>query len=282
MTNAKENQLEINKAVSTLKTNLKKLRSNATEWHNTQFKSANDSLYAMFAELYTLYEQCKNNIDDDVETQVRKYVSEACKRKGVKFKAKKPTLQSLLVKYLFDDGITADCKRISSYVRVFTLCTTLDEVNSSNIAKWIAERGGVENIRQQQTKNSLTTKERSVEGEKCLKLAKEQSSFENDLTQTYAATKTDEVVLLVGIQQADGSVSIRHTIYGEETNSNIKGSTAIRNALANVYSKHKELAEKTAKQNEAEQQLETEADAAEEALNNSNPTTEKVELKEAA
>jgi hypothetical protein len=32
MTNAKENQLEINKAVSTLKTNLKKLRSNATEW----------------------------------------------------------------------------------------------------------------------------------------------------------------------------------------------------------------------------------------------------------
>ena len=61
MTNAKENQLEINKAVSTLKTKLKKLRSNATEWHNTQFKSANDSLYAMFAELYTLYEQCKNS-----------------------------------------------------------------------------------------------------------------------------------------------------------------------------------------------------------------------------
>ena len=153
MTNAKDNQLEINKAVSTLKTKLKKLRSNATEWHNTQFKSANDSLYAMFAELYTLYEQSKNNIDNDVETQVRKYVSEACKRKGVKFKTKKPTLQALLVKHLFDDGITADCKRISSYVRVFTLCTTLDEVNSSNIAKWIAERGGVENIRQQQTKN---------------------------------------------------------------------------------------------------------------------------------
>ena len=74
----------------------------------------------------------------------------------------------------------------------------------------------------QQTKNSLTTKERSVEGEKLLKSAKEQSSFENDLTQTYAATKTDEVVLLVGVQQADGSVSIRHTIYGEETNSNIQ------------------------------------------------------------
>ena len=101
MSNTKENQLEINKAVSTLKTNLKKLRSNATEWHNTQFKSANDSLYAMFAELYTLYEQCKNNIDDDVETQVRKYVSEACERKGVKFKAKKPTLQSPLRKPLF-------------------------------------------------------------------------------------------------------------------------------------------------------------------------------------
>ncbi len=49
-----------------------------------------------------------------------------------------------------------------------------------------------------------------------------------------------------------------------------------------MYSKHKELAEKTAKKNEAEQKLETEADAAEEALNNSNPTTKKAELKEAA
>jgi hypothetical protein len=92
-------------------------------------------LYAMFAELYTLYEQCKNNIDDDVETQVRKYVSEACKRKGVKFKAKKPTLQSLLVKYLFDDGITADCKRISSYVRVFTLVDVVSNFLSNTKEK---------------------------------------------------------------------------------------------------------------------------------------------------
>ena len=49
-----------------------------------------------------------------------------------------------------------------------------------------------------------------------------------------------------------------------------------------MYSKHKELAEKKSKQNDAEQKLETEADAAEEALKNSNPTTENVELKEAA
>jgi len=282
MSDVKEYQLEINKVVSTLKTNLRKLRSDATHWQNTQFKTANESLYSMFAELYSLYEKCKDNIDDDVETQVRKYLKEACNRKNVTFKATKPTLQALLVKYAFDDGVFADNKRISAYVRVFTLCTTLDEVSSSNIATWIAERGGIENVRQSNTANSLTVEERSTEGMKVLQSAVEQSSFENDLTSANAATKTDEVVLLVGIQQADGSVSIRHTIYAEEANSSIKGKTAIKNALANVYSKHKEAEEKAKKKNETEAKLESEADAAEEALKNSTPSTEVVEVKEAA
>ena len=66
MSNTKENQLEINKAGATLIIKLKKLCSYATEWHNTRITSANNSLYAMFAELYTLYEQCKNNIYDDI------------------------------------------------------------------------------------------------------------------------------------------------------------------------------------------------------------------------
>jgi len=274
MSDVNENQFEINKAVSTLKTNLKQLHNDATQWHNTHLKKANDSLYTMFAQLYTMYQQCTTEGAEDIGKAIHKYLQTACEERGVKFKAKNPTLQALLVKYAFDDGVFADNKRISAYVRVFTICTIEKEVNASNIASWIAERGGIENIRQSNTKNSLTVEERSIEGMKLLQSAVEQSSFENDLTQANAASKTDEVVLLVGIQQADGSVSIRHTIYAEEANSTIKGNTAIKNALANVYSKHKEASEKSKKKNEAEAKLESEADAAEEALNKSTPSTE--------
>jgi len=274
MSDVNENQFEINKAVSTLKTNLKQLHNDATQWHNTHLKKANDSLYTMFAQLHTMYQQCTTEGAEDIGKAIHKYLQTACEERGVKFKAKNPTLQALLVKYAFDDGVFADNKRISAYVRVFTICTIEKEVNASNIASWIAERGGIENVRQSNTKNSLTVEERSIEGMKLLQSAVEQSSFENDLTQANAASKTDEVVLLVGIQQADGSVSIRHTIYAEEANSTIKGNTAIKNALANVYSKHKEASEKSKKKNEAEAKLESEADAAEEALNKSTPSTE--------
>jgi len=282
MSDKKQKSNATNKAVSTLKSNLKKLHSDATQWHNTHFKTANENLYSMFARLHTIYQQCTSEGADDIGEKIIKHLKKECEERGVKFKAKNPTLQALLVKYAFDDGLFEDNKRMSAYVRVFTICTIEEDVSASNIASWIAERGGIENVRQSNTANSLTVEERSTEGMKVLQSVVEQSSFENDLTTANAATKTDEVVLLVGIQQADGSVSIRHTIYAEEANSSIKGKTAIKNALANVYSKHKEAEKRAKKKNETEAKLESEADAAEEALNSSIPSNDVVEELEAA
>ena len=67
---------------------------------------------------------CDGN-DAKVQTDVRAYITKDCAKRKVTFKAKKPSLQALLLKFMFDDGTTKDCKRVSSYVRVFILATPL-------------------------------------------------------------------------------------------------------------------------------------------------------------
>ena len=88
---------------------------------------------------------------DDATTQKREWIEAECKAKGVVL-AKKPTIIQLLVNYAFyvDD---VDCsKRLSSYVRVLKSAVCNDGVKADNIAKWIADKGGIESVRQQTTK----------------------------------------------------------------------------------------------------------------------------------
>lgn len=239
------------KAITQLTTELQQLKDSADSWYKNEYKSSNDKLYGMFTSLYALYEKYIGN-DDKVQTDIHTFLMNACTEKKVTFKLKKPTIQALLVKFMFDDGITSDCKRINSYVRVFTLATTLPNVTSKSMAKWIVESGGIENVRQQQTTKGVDKETRIAEGLKLLKSTKEVSSFKNEKTKENASSNKGEAVLLVGIQKADGSVSIRHTIYAEEKGSTTKGKTVINTALANVYSTNMKLKEKEKPTKEAE------------------------------
>ena len=238
-------------AIIQLTADLQQLKDSADGWYKNEYKSSNDKLYEMFASLYALYEKYEGN-DEKVQTDIHTYLMNACTKKKVTFKSKKPTIQALLVKFMFDDGITSDCKRINSYVRVFTLATTLPNVTSKGMAKWIVESGGIENVRQQQTTKGVNKETRIAEGLKVLKNTKEVSSFKNEKTKENASSNKGKAVLLVGIQKADGTVSIRHTIYAEEKGSTIKGETVINTALANVYSTNMKLKEKEKPTKDAE------------------------------
>ena len=238
-------------AIIQLTADLQQLKDSADGWYKNEYKSSNDKLYEMFASLYALYEKYEGN-DEKVQTDIHTYLMNACTKKKVTFKSKKPTIQALLVKFMFDDGITSDCKRINSYVRVFTLATTLPNVTSKGMAKWIVESGGIENVRQQQTTKGVNKETSIAEGLKVLKNTKEVSSFKNEKTKENASSNKGKAVLLVGIQKADGTVSIRHTIYAEEKGSTIKGETVINTALANVYSTNMKVKEKEKPTKDAE------------------------------
>lgn len=260
MSNKAKNALNA-KATMQLTNELDVLKESADSWYRIEYKSSNNKLYEMFSSLYALYEKCDGN-DAAVQTNVRTYVSKVCATKKVTFKSKKPTLQALLVKFMFDDGLKNNCKRISSYVRIFTLATTLAEVNSKNMAKWIEENGGIENLRQQQTEGGLSKEKRITEGKNILKSKDDIGSVSTDKSK-HNATKSDEVVLLIGIQKIDGSISIKHTIYEKTLNSNISGKTAINTALCNVYSMQNETKGKILSKTNAESEAKKKADITE-------------------
>lgn len=257
MSNKQKKQLNENAFIQ-LTNELDVLKASADSWFDNEYKTSNNMLYDMFSSLYALYEKCDGN-DAKVQTDVRAYITKVCAKRKVTFKAKKPSLQALLVKFMFDDGTTKDCKRVSSYVRVFTLATTLTEINSKNIAEWIEKNGGIENLRQQQTEGGVSKETRIAEGKATLKAKDSIATVSTEATK-HQALKVDEVVLLVGIQNADGSVSVKHTIYENVADSKISGKTVINTALCNVYSVQNELKEKQKANTKAESKAKAKAD----------------------
>lgn len=256
MSNKQKKQLNENAFIQ-LTNELDVLKASADSWFDNEYKTSNNMLYDMFSSLYALYEKCDGN-DAKVQTDVRAYITKVCAKRKVTFKAKKPSLQALLVKFMFDDGRTKDCKRVSSYVRVFTLATTLTEINSKNIAEWIEKNGGIENLRQQQTEGGVSKETRIAEGKATLKAKDSIATVSTEATK-HQALKVDEVVLLVGIQNADGSVSVKHTIYENVADSKISGKTVINTALCNVYSVQNELKEKQKANTKAESEAKSKA-----------------------
>jgi hypothetical protein len=261
--------------VKSFQNEITELRNTASGWYGNQYKSSNEALYSIFSKLYVLYDNLTTTTDE-ATTQKREWIEAECKAKGVVL-TKKPTILQLLVNYAFyvDD---VDCtKRLSSYIRVLKAAVCTDSVAADNIANWIADNGGIESIRQQTTKSAVTKEMRIEEGISLVNRFKTLSTFSNSKTQQYASTKTDEVVLLVGVLQADGTIAVKHTIFKEEDNSNIKGTTVINTALCNVYSKHNE----TVKKNTSKDKVEEEAQSNNDIIANAELADE-VQLSEAA
>ena len=253
----KENKIEnkeiVKREVISFQNELQDIKNTAIDWYNIEYTNSNTKLYSVFAKLYTLYETCTDTTTD-ANKQKSKWLKEQCEKKGVQF-GKKPIIQKLLINYaFFVEGVeyTKQQKRISSYVRVFTTATASDDVSTNNIADWIVDSGGIESIRQQTSSSAITKEQRIEEGTKLLNGFETIGEVSNDKTTQYASKKTGEIVLLVGVLKADGSVAVKHTIFEKEDNSNIKGSTVIKTALCNVYSKHKEDEAKETKLQNAE------------------------------
>ena len=233
-----------NKQVKSFQNEIKKFRENADTWFNNEYATANDKLYGMFAELYSIYEKC---VDTEIEANKEKqsWLKDECAKRGIVFKRKNPTLQQLLVKYAFSvDGQNCD-KRISAYARVFTIATQLEDVNSGNIAQWIKDEGGIEEIRQNSSSSGIDAEMRIFEGELEVKSKKTLFLQGTDETKKYATFKKGQVVLMVGILEASGKVAIKDTVFLEEKvgKKKITGRTAINAALSNIYSKAKAQSE---------------------------------------
>jgi hypothetical protein len=260
--------------VKSFQNDLTEIRNTAYGWHSNEYKTANESLYSIFSKLYVLYDNL-TTVTGNATSQKREWIEKECEAKGV-ILSKKPTIIQLLINYAFFVEGVDNSKRLSSYVRVFNTATSTNNVRSDNIADWIIKNGGIEQIRQQSTSSAVTKEQRIEEGTKLLNRFETIDNVSNNKIKQYESRKKDEVVLLVGVLKADGSVDVKHTIFEKEDNSNIKGSTVIKTALCNVYSKHKEAEAKEAKLQNAEKEANDKAEAKNNIILNAN--VEKVEV----
>jgi hypothetical protein len=256
----KKTATQVANEVASFQNEIESVRNTATKWHNTEYATSNARLYGIFAKLYAVWETLVDL--DNANTKKREWIEAAVCKKGVSL-PKKPTTHQLLINYaFFVEGIDYQLqqKRLSTYTRVFKTATATDGVYADNIAEWITSNGGIENIRQQNTKSAITKAERISNGKQLLIDALSIGTTSTKETKANAS-KADEVVLLVGIQNADGSISVRHTIYEKAEGSSISGKTAIDTALCNVFSKYNEQNRKNAAKTAAESDAKATADS---------------------
>jgi hypothetical protein len=204
-----------------------------SDWQSNEYKTANDKLYDMLADIYELYLKAKGNLSVDAEK--RDWLIEQCQSKGIKM-TKKPTLLQLVTKLVFFDSLT-DSRRVSSYARVLNAAAQLDIKLSSEIPAFIRKHGGVEEIRASLAPNTMKLSDRAQHGRTILGKQKRIATVLVEKVANNVTLAKGQVVLLAGIVTPQGDVDVRSVCFEDLGKENvIQSRTAVNAVLSGIYS----------------------------------------------
>ena len=204
-----------------------------SDWQSNEYKTANDKLYDMLADIYELYLKAKGNLSVDAEK--RDWLIEQCQSKGIKM-TKKPTLLQLVTKLVFFDSLT-DSRRVSSYARVLNAAAQLDIKRSSEIPAFIRKHGGVEEIRASLAPNTMKLSDRAQHGRTILGKQKRIATVLVEKVANNVTLAKGQVVLLAGIVTPQGDVDVRSVCFEDLGKENvIQSRTAVNAVLSGIYS----------------------------------------------
>lgn len=222
-------------------------------WQGAQFKSANDTLYDLMAQIYDLYDQSKGATAVDEEK--REWLLRQCDQRKLTLN-KNPSFIQLLVKLVFSDNDT-DSRRISSYARVLGAAVQSSEVKvAADVPLFIRKYGGVEEIRASLAKNTKTPKQRAEAGRSIALNGKSIADVTVDGSKYNAAALKGSFVLLVGVVTAKGTVEVKHVCYELSPSDTLySAKTAVNAALSNVYTNNSKQTKAVANKNAAEQAI---------------------------
>lgn len=212
------------------------------EWQTTLYATANQRLYELLGDIYTVYLEAKDG--NDVSAEKYDWLHNEVKSRNIPT-TNTPTFIQLVTKYVFSDSDT-DSRRVNSYARVLS-CAAQECVGTGNaIGRYIEERGGIEEIRAALAKNTKTPKQRAAEGRE---LADTAANITEVACEEIAQCATDNIgqyVVLVGKLNARGNVEVKHVVFEENVGERIAGKTVISGALSNLYSNKAKTKKKTA------------------------------------
>ena len=220
-------------------------------WQITQFNTANEALYKLLGDIYTLYDEAKGETDADEKK--REWLLAECKAKKLPLN-KKPSFIQLLVKFIFSDNDT-DNRRISSYTRVLSAAAQSDDVKvGADVPNFIRKYGGVEEIRASLAKNTKSPKERAKIGRGIALNKPSIVEVPTGITSEHAASVKNQAVLLVGFVNAQGKVDVKHVCFEDGVEKTLIGAkTAVNAALSNLYTQTEKERKAAEDQKAAEQ-----------------------------
>jgi len=110
-------------------------------WEATDFKKANDGLYAILADCQEVYEQKFLNAGDSDQKALRADLKARLQAAGVKVQVNTTTL-TMMVRFVFG----SDRKRAHGYTYVIKAAIS-HQVSAQELASWIKDNGGIEEIK---------------------------------------------------------------------------------------------------------------------------------------
>jgi hypothetical protein len=194
-------------------------------WFTNAYKTSNDQLYALLAKCYGFYEQLKNGDD---AAKLRKELDAYITEKNYKFSAGSHTLTKI-VKCVFG----ADRRRVSAYSIVLRTALA-KQLQVTEIANFIRESGGVEEVRLAKSPNAMTAKQKAEAGASTLTNTTIVNVTAPAFKEALDAGNIGKPVVLIGTWNADGSISVH---------SYSNGATVVNAALVAQFAQVKSAAD---------------------------------------
>lgn len=110
-------------------------------WEATDYKKANEGLYSLLAECLYVFQERFNKAGDEAKVAFRTELKDRLTADGIRVVKTSPTL-TMLARYVFN----SDRKRAHGYGYVLAAADS-HGVQSANFADWVAEQGGIEEIK---------------------------------------------------------------------------------------------------------------------------------------
>ena len=222
---------------------IEKLVEEREVWQSNAFRTSNEQLYSILQKCYGMYKAMEGGSEE--AKALRAGLENYIKTNGYKFSQGTHTL-TRIVKCVFGN----DRRRVSAYGIVLRAALA-KKVGIFDVADFIREAGGVEEIRLAKSPNAMTVKQKA-------EVVKETVSTKNigvfrseELGTLMDAGKIGKNTVLVGMWQADGGVLVRAVVESE---------TVLTVALASYYKKLNETSnlavaeKKTATENEVKKE----------------------------
>lgn len=220
-TTGKEVKVDLVQAVTAMK-ELEQITTDRQVWQDTAYKTSNDMLYGILERCYAYY--YKMSGESDAAKSVREGFKLYVQSRDLNFKKSTHTISKILACVFGTDR-----RRVSAY-SIALRSALQNKVTTSDLAAYLANAGGVEELRLAKSPTAMTVKTKAatatswVGGYELATVKSEQLSRNLD-----AANVGSQHVLLV-TQCADGSF----TVHGIVSNTGV-----VDAALAAFYTKHK-------------------------------------------